>query len=115
VQTTNATVTNLVAIGNAELTNSVGVLIFALVIGRRASGSGSAADSAFYIRAAGYKDNAGTLTQVGSTVDLLTAESVAGWDCTMDASGNAPRIRVTGEATTTIDWSTYYLMVIAGN
>lgn len=58
-----------------------------------------------YMLAATFKNDAGTLTQVGSTRSLHTAdESVGGWDATIDASGTDIRVRVTGASATPISW-----------
>jgi hypothetical protein len=61
-------------------------------------------------KAAGYKivgtarRNDGTTALVGSVV-IDTQETTAGWDATIDASSPSLRVRVTGEAATTILWS----------
>lgn len=61
-------------------------------------------------KAAGYKivgtvrRNDGTTALVGALV-IDTQETTAGWDATIDASSPDVRVRVTGEAATTILWS----------
>jgi len=61
-------------------------------------------------KAAGYKivgtarRNDGTTSLVGALV-IDTNETTAGWDATIDASSPSLRVRVTGEAATTILWS----------
>ncbi len=115
VLTTNATVTNIVATPNSSISNDVALLWLVLVLAHRTGGvSGAAGDSAAYIRAACFKDIAGTLSQVGTTADLLTAESQAAWDCTVDASGNSPRVRVTGAASNDVTWSCVVVESIIG-
>ena len=57
-----------------------------------------------YIRAATFKNDGGTLTQVGSTTAVATHEDTAGWDVTLDATGTTIRLRVTGAAATVINW-----------
>ena len=57
-----------------------------------------------YVRAASFKNDGGTLAQVGSTTGVATHESDSNWDCDLDASGTTIRVRVTGEAAKTITW-----------
>jgi len=72
----------------------------------RVYGRKDATDSASYLITAGFNDNAGTLSLVGSVTALATHESggAAAWDATMDASGGTARVLVTGAAATTISW-----------
>lgn len=59
---------------------------------------------AFYVRAAAFKNDGGTLTLVGSIASLVTIESTSGWDVTLDASGTNIRVLVTGAAATVATW-----------
>lgn len=70
------------------------------------SGRTAAGISAHYIRRAAFKKaGAGAgVAQIGATQDVFSAEDVAGWDCTITASGEDVRIVVTGAAATTIRW-----------
>lgn len=57
-----------------------------------------------YVRVGAFKLDGGTLSLVGSVGSLFTAESTAGWDATLDASGDNIRVRVTGAAATAVKW-----------
>lgn len=59
---------------------------------------------AYYERAALFNNDGGTLSLVGSITSLVTIESTAGWDVTLDASGDTIRARVTGASSTNITW-----------
>lgn len=59
---------------------------------------------ATYKRGASWRRVGGTVTAIGSTRDNTTDETSAGWDLTLDTSGTAFRVRVTGAASTTIRW-----------
>lgn len=104
ILTTGATATPAMTITNASIANSVVVHAEAKILAHRTSGSGAAGDSASYVCHATFKDDAGTLTQVGTTTATHTGESVAGWNATIDASSNNVRVMVTGAATTNISW-----------
>jgi hypothetical protein len=76
--------------------------IVASVVGLRTDDFAEVGD---YMLEAAFKNDAGTLTQIGSTRSLHTAnESTAGWDATIDASGTDIRVLVTGAADTPITW-----------
>lgn len=105
VLTTDATQTSLAEINGTGVISHACV-VEATVVGFRTGGSsGSTADSAGYKLLAIYKNNAGTLTQVGSTTQTVLGESQAAWDATLDASSNQMRVRVTGAANNNIRWS----------
>lgn len=70
---------------------------------------------ASYMLEACFKNDGGTLTQVGSTRSLHTAnESTGGWDATIDASGTAIRVRVTGASSTNISWNVQLQIIEVG-
>lgn len=48
--------------------------------------------------------NGGVATLVGTVESQLNKEDVAGWDCTIDVTGNNARIRVQGDAGRTVYW-----------
>ena len=50
------------------------------------------------------RDGAAAAT-FGTVTQRVIHEDVGGWDATADASGNTLRIRVTGAAATTINWT----------
>lgn len=81
---------------------SVSFSVFAHVLARQTDSAGETGD---YFRTATFKRVSGTLSQVGSTRTVGTDnEDVAGWDVTLDASGDDIRVRVTGDATDTVKW-----------
>jgi hypothetical protein len=97
VKTTDATVTTLASI---TLSDGRAYHITVRVVGRKSDGT----DRAFYWRAVlAYRQGGGATLQ-GSVVSLAAIESDTNWDCTIDASGNDIRVRVTGVASTTIYW-----------
>jgi hypothetical protein len=66
------------------------------------SGGGNAAG---YVRTAMFKNDSGTLSQVGSTSPDFTAEDDSNWDCQVETDGGTEiRVNVTGDAGSTIDW-----------
>jgi hypothetical protein len=79
---------------------SIGVWI--KVLGRQTNG---VVETGNYVRNAAFKVTGGTLTQVGSTNTIGTdQESVAGWDVTVDASGDNIQVNVTGANGDTVQW-----------
>lgn len=106
VNTTDATVTTLATIAIASNTSYV---VQAAVTARRTGGvAGAAGDSAGYVLAATFKNVAGTVTQVGATSVLHSAEDQAGWDCVFDVSGTNVRVRVTGAVDNNVSFSARY-------
>lgn len=103
VKTTDATVTTVNTFFIPD--NSI-TLIESYIVGQRTGGSGgTAGDGAGYIRRGLYKrTGGGSPTLIGSVQDGFTAESQAGWDCTLDVSGNNVRVRVTGAANNNVTW-----------
>lgn len=100
--TTDATVTTLHSV--ATSTNQT-VYVEATVVARRTGGSaGAAGDTAAYKVCGLYKNVSGTVTLVGAVTTLYSAESQAGWDCTLDVSGTTVRVRVTGAANNNVTW-----------
>lgn len=102
VATTDATVTTLHSVST---TSNNSYLVEAKVLARRTGGSsGTASDTAGYKIIGVFKNNAGTLTQVGATTVEFTAEDQAGWNCVFDTSGTTIRVRVTGATNNNITW-----------
>jgi hypothetical protein len=102
VATTDATVTTLHTVA---IPASTTLMIEALVTARRTGGSaGTAEDGASYKRIATYKNAAGTATIIGAISTPHTAESQAGWDCTLTASGANVLLRVTGATNNNVSW-----------
>jgi len=97
VQTTDATVTTL---DSYVLGSNVTCLVTWLVVATRSTMASAAA----YSVSACFRNNAGTVAQVGTTTTTVIGEDVAGWDATADNSGTTIRLRVTGAASTTIQW-----------
>lgn len=63
--------------------------------------------AATYGRLACFKNNGGTVTQVGATASLLVVEEDAAYDCLPDISGTSVRVRVTGNTGRTVNWKIY--------
>lgn len=101
VQTTDATVTSL---DTFTLASNTSVALSALVAAVKSDNSEAAA----YSITAVFKNNAGTVAQVGTTTTTVLAESDAAWDATIDNSTTTIRLRVTGKAATTIQWTAVY-------
>jgi len=57
-----------------------------------------------YVMVGLFKNDGGTLTQVGSTTDLSVIESTAGWAVAFAVSGTDIQIKVTGAAATVMSW-----------
>jgi len=104
VSTTDATVTALWTFAiTAGITKTW--MIKARVLARRTGGAaGDANDSAGYERTAVVKNVAGTISVVGATGDVFTAEDQAGWNCTIDVSALNIRVMVTGAVNNNVDW-----------
>jgi len=98
VQTTDATVTT---VDSFTLAEGKTYLVEATVVAKE----GDTNRATYVRRACVYRPAAGSATLEGSVQDSLTIESEAAWDCTIDVSGNDARVRVTGEAATTINWA----------
>jgi hypothetical protein len=60
--------------------------------------------SAGYVRLAAFKNDGGTLAQIGATAAPLTVETDGAWDFGLSASGTEIRATVTGAAATNINW-----------
>lgn len=78
------------------------------VTAHRTGGSaGTAEDGAYYGLAAAFKNNAGTVTQIGATTATFTAiESVAAYNATITVSGgNSVNVNAVGVASTNITWT----------
>lgn len=100
-KTTDATTTSALRIG---IPTDRTMLIEARIVARRTGGgSGATGDSAWYVMKAGFKNIAGTLTQIGST-DLVSGENQAGWNVGVQTSGNNAVIVVLGAAGNNITW-----------
>lgn len=72
-------------------------------------------NAASYTRMATFKNDSGTLSAVGSVTSDHTAEDSAGWEVTLDANGTDIRVRVTGQAATTINWVAYVQIKVLAN
>jgi len=102
VTTTDATVTTLKTFPTVlDTTYSIKVRVLA----RRTGGTaGTNGDSALYEKVACFRNILGTVTQLGTTTDLVTIESVPAYDVTFDILATDIRLRVTGVANTNITW-----------
>ncbi len=65
-------------------------------------------DSATFTRRAAFKISGGTVTQIGSTLDVCEFKDAgaAAWLATISTDGTDIIVTVTGEAAHTIDWDT---------
>ena len=62
-------------------------------------------NAASYKRIAAFKNDSGTLSQIGSTASIFTGENDSNWDCQIETDGATEiRVNVTGDAGSTIDW-----------
>ena len=97
IQTADATVTTL---DSFMLATNTAVIWTAIVVGVKSDKTQAAA----YILSACFRNNAGTVFQVGTTT-IQAFEDDAAWAATIDNSTTTIRIRVTGVAATTIQWT----------
>lgn len=107
VQTTDATVTTL---DSFTIPSNCTVIWSAAVAAEKSDNT----QGAGYLLTAVFRNNGGTVAQISTTQQGGVFEDDATWDATMDFSGTTARIRVTGKAATTIQWSSIstYLQVI---
>jgi hypothetical protein len=111
LETTDATVTSIVDIA---LSPADATAVRGFIIGTEVSTANSFAANFF---AAG-KNNGGTSAELASAViDKLDASPASAWDFTIDVddTGDNLRLRVTGEAATTIDWRIQYEVITEDN
>jgi len=104
VETTGATVTTLLTVPLVDdKTSQVSVD----VVARRTGGSaGASGDGASYRVVGTFRRvGAGSATLIGSLTTVHSAESQAGWDCTLTASGNDVLVRVTGATNNNVSWA----------
>lgn len=103
VQTTDATVTTVASFTTATGAAYLGKV---MVVAQQTNVS-NAYELTFRF------ENVGGTVNIGLVQTDYTSEDDADWDVTIDASGTSLRVRVTGEAATTIDW-TAVLRVMTG-
>ena len=102
VSTTDATPTTLATIA---VPTDDRILITAVVKATRTGGTGgTAGDAAGYIIHAMLQNLSGTAEVIGQAA-ALTAEDVAGYDCSITVSGANALVTVTGVVDTNIDWA----------
>jgi len=109
VTTSNATETNLY-----ELTTVDDYVyhVEAVVIGTVNAGG----NAATYVRKAGFKNDSGTLSIIGSTTSDHTAENDSNWDVQIETDGGtAIQVNVTGVAATVINWTGYITIFTKAN
>ncbi len=98
VQTSDATVTTL---DSFTIASSSAVAVTWLVTAFKTDLS----QAAGYSVAAVFRNNAGAVSQTGTTTVTVLGEDDSVWDCTIDNSTTTIRLRVTGKVTTTIQWT----------
>jgi hypothetical protein len=107
--TTNATVTTLATV---PTTTNTTMQLEVRINGRRTGGtSGSAGDSAAYIRTARIKNVGGTVTLSNLQSDY-TSEDQTGWNATIVVSGTDVLVRITGAANNNITWQATVIQMI---
>jgi hypothetical protein len=109
VQTTNATTTTVITwdpAAHLPAINNCIVSVTGKVVGKSSVNAGVSIEAQ-----ATFSIIAGTVTLLGSQTSTLAAQGSAALTAstiTIDASANIIRIRVTGIAATTINWTGYY-------
>ena len=100
VQTTDATVTTD---GTYTLADQKVAHVTAKVVALKSDAS----TGGTWVLEAAFRRNGAGVSQIGTTTLLTATKDVAAatWSATIDASGTDIRIRVTGQAATTINWS----------
>lgn len=95
--TTDATVTTIVSrAAHADCVGSMTV--------RAEARQPSDGDAKTWLFAVSYRRSSGDVTILGQTVQFHETIGAALWDCVADADGGNVRIRVTGQASTAIEW-----------
>lgn len=100
LQTTDATVTDSIAL---SLNEGAVVYIDVVVLAAETDETNRAL---YHLEGLFYRATSGNVTQQGSTVSITSIESDADWNCTLnaDTTAQAVDVRVTGKASTTINW-----------
>jgi hypothetical protein len=99
VTTTDGTTTTLWT--SQTLPASKTFLVEARVVARQGD-----TNRAGYVRqACVYRNSTGGAVLQGAVGAPFTEESNTAWNCTLDVSGNTVRVRVTGAAGATVDWT----------
>ena len=107
--TSDATPTNIVSF---TPTASTGYQVIAYITALKTDQSALG----IYTRRAAFRvSSGGAVTQVSTTQTIGTdIEDTAGWDATIDTSGGAIRVRVTGAAATAVEWSAFVYVFTVG-
>jgi hypothetical protein len=98
VSTTDATVTTL---DSFTIGSNTAAAVTWMVTAIKSDRSEAAA----YSVSAVFRNNGGTVAQVGTTTTTVLGESDSAWTATIDNSTTTIRLRVTGKAATTIQWT----------
>lgn len=109
VTTTNATITSLKTL---TLTDEKVYHIRISVLARERDGSDQ---NLYHLEGLFYRTGAGNATQQGATTSITTIESEVNCACVFDVNGNDVRVRVTGVAAETWDWSCVLEFKLAGS
>lgn len=111
-KTTDATVTTLCTIASLPNNSRVDVIVTfnAINVAAAATTDTMGVDC----RAKFWIDNAGVVTQKGATVqDNIDNDATGTWDATIDnTAGGMPRLRVTGQAATSIQWDAEITIIV---
>lgn len=98
IQTTDATTTT---IDSFTIPNNTTLIVNAIISAVKSDNS----QGASYLRTASFRNNGGTVFQIGITENGASFEDDSTWDATIDNSSTTIRIRVTGKIGTTIRWA----------
>lgn len=100
VQTTDATVT---PIFSTTTLNDTVIILDIKIIAMASSGTNNNLANGYKLTGI-FKNNGGTLTQVGTTSITVEEEEVVAWNVGFNVSASDIEITVTGDASTTVEW-----------
>lgn len=102
VTTTDASGTT---VNSVPIVAGTTTIIITTIVARRTGGSaGAADDGAGYHFMSVFKNVGGTVTQIGSTTIMGSAESQAGWNATHGTTTNGVTVRVFGAVNNNVVW-----------
>lgn len=104
-QTVDATPTNILLVGTKS---NVSYHITARILGRKTDNSKSGG----YKISAVFNNNAGTLAQVGATIQDFNQATDAAWTVAFVISGTQIAVQVVGKVNDTINWVAEYEMAV---
>jgi hypothetical protein len=99
LHTTNATITTIATLA----TTTDGIAIVTATVGGKSSATPT--EEAGFVITGVFSNVAGTVTQIGSTLDGLHVHDDAGWACAFAVSTSNVLVRVTGDAIDQVYWT----------